>query len=183
MAVDPGKLLTYEDYLAFPDDGIRREIVEGKVYELSAPTVRHQALIGHLYLEIALHIRSHGGGRVYVAALDVRLAEHDIVQPDVIFVADDRLGVIDEKYMMGAPSLLVEVLSDPRHDRVRKRRIYARDGVPEYWIVDPKADHVEIYTLAGDEYAEPRIVAPGERLTIAALPGLAIDVAALFEAR
>lgn len=180
MAVDPRKLLTYEDFITFPDDGIRREIVDGEVLVTPAPNIRHQDLVGNLYFSLAEHVRSHGGGRVFVSPVDVRLSEHDVVEPDVVFVASDRLDVIEEKFILGAPTLLVEVVSDPRTDRVRKRDLYARAGVPVYWVVDPEADRVEVYRPEGSSYGKPAILEVGERLALDALPGLSVDLSELF---
>jgi Uma2 family endonuclease len=181
MAVEPRKLLTYEDFLAFPDDGVRREIVDGEVFVTPSPNVRHQDLIGYLFTTLYNHIEAHGGGRVFVAPLDDRLSEHDIVEPDVIFVSDNRSEIIKEKYLLGAPSLAVEVVSDPRHDRIRKRALYARAGVPVYWIVDPDADRVEVHRLIEGAYGKPEILETGDTLTLDDLPGLAIDVSRLFD--
>jgi Uma2 family endonuclease len=180
MAVEPKRLLTYEDFLAFPDDVVRREIVQGEVLVTPAPSIRHQELIVRLCHALEERIRTHGGGRVFVSRLDVRLSEHDIVEPDVIFVAEDRLDIIQEKYMLGAPSLLIEVVSDPRTDRVRKRDLYARAGVPEYWIVDPDADRVEVRRLEGGRYRKPEILESGDTLTTVLLPGLRLDVSELL---
>ena len=180
MAARPERLLTYEDFLTLPDDGVRREIVEGEVLVTPSPNVRHQTLVLRLAYALENHLREHGGGRGFVSPLDVRLSEHDIVEPDVILVADDRVGIIKDKYLLGSPSLLIEVVSDPRTDRVRKRDLYARAAVPEYWIVDPDADRVEVYRLEGSAYPKPTILEPGETLTTEMLPGLRIDLAELF---
>lgn len=180
MAVEPRRLLTYEDFLAFPDDGIRREIVDGEALVTPAPNIRHQDLIGYMFNALYDHVRVHGGGRVLVSPVDVRLSEHDIVEPDIVFVADDRAVILEEKYILGAPSLTVEVVSDPRTDRLRKRDLYARAGVPVYWIVDPDADRVEVYRLIGASYGKPEILEPGETLTLEGLPGLEIDLSELF---
>ena len=180
MAVEPKRLLTYEDFLTFPDDGVRREIVEGEVLVTPAPNVRHQDLVLRLCFALEEHVRAHGGGRVFVSPLDVRLSEHDIVEPDVIFLAEDRLSIIKEKFMLGSPSLLIEVVSDPRTDRVRKRELYARAGVPEYWIVDPDAERGEVHRLEGSRYGKPQILEPGESLETTLLPGLRLNIEDLF---
>lgn len=180
MAVEPKRLLTYEDFLTFPDDGVRREIVEGEVLVTPAPNVRHQVLVLRLTYAFETHVRAHGGGRVFVSPLDVRLSEHDIVEPDVIFVAEDRLGIIKDNFMLGAPSLLVEVVSDPRTDRVRKRDLYGRTGVPEYWIVDPEADRVEVYRLEAGRYRKPEILEPGDAVETPLLPGFQLSLDDLF---
>lgn len=180
MAVDRSRLLTYEDFLSFPDDGVRREIVEGEMLVTPSPDLRHQDLAGFIYVAFFNHIRTSGGGRVFVAPLDVRLSEHDVVEPDVIFVGPDRLGILEEKYLLGSPTLLVEVISNPRTDRVRKRDLYARAGVPVYWIVDPDADRVEVYRLADGVYGKPDILEAGDVLRVDELPGFSIDLSELF---
>lgn len=180
MAVRPEHLLTYEDFLTLPDDGVRREIVEGEVLVTPAPTVRHQDVVLRLGYTLEQHVRARGGGRAFISPLDVRLTEHDIVEPDVIFVADDRIGIIKERFLLGSPSLLIEVVSDPRTDRVRKRALYARSSVPEYWIVDPDADRVEVYRLRGDSYGKPEILESGDILESELLPGLTIIIAELL---
>lgn len=180
MAVDRTRLLTYEDFLSFPDDGIRREIVEGELLITPSPDIRHQDLVGFVFNRLYTHVEHAGGGRVFVAPLDVRLSEHDVVEPDVVFVADDRTDILKGKFILGAPTLLVEVVSDPRTDRVRKRELYARAGVPTYWIVDPDADRVEVYRLQGSSYGKPVILEAGDTLELTELRGLAIEVAALF---
>lgn len=180
MAVQPKHLLTYEDYAAFPDDGLRHEIIAGEDYILSAPNVRHQKLVVRLTVAIANHIVANGGGEVLVSPCDVLLGEHDIVQPDVIFVADVDAGIITAPNLKGAPTLVIEVLSDPRHDRIRKREVYARAGVPTYWIVEPDADRIEVYRLTEGSYPKPEILEGQDVLTIDALAGFALTVAELF---
>jgi Uma2 family endonuclease len=179
MAVEP-RGLTYEDYAAFPDDGIRREIVGGEVYELNAPTTRHQRLVLALARKLADHVDAHGLGEVFVSPLDVLLDEHDIVQPDIVFVAATHAGIVTDPNLKGIPDLLIEVVSDPRHDRIRKRDLYARAGVTEYWIVDPDADRIEIYRLRPDGYPKPEILEPGDELRSAVLPGFGLDLTELF---
>lgn len=181
MAVEPRMLLTYEDYASFPDDGIRREIIDGEVYALSAPKVRHQRLVGRMFRVLADHVDRAGGGEVFISPIDVLLSKHDIVQPDVVFVADERAGIVTEPNLRGTPSLLVEVVSDPRHDRVRKRALYARAEVGEHWIVDPDADRIEVHRLGPSGYGKPEIFEPGDTLTTGLLPGLLLNVAQLLE--
>lgn len=180
MAVRPDHRLTYEDYAAFPDDGIRRELVDGEVYVTPSAITRHQNLVGRVFLALAKHVEQFGGGQVFVAPYDVLLSDNDVVQPDVVFVDDSRLDVITSKHIRGAPTLAVEILSDPRHDRVRKRALYERAGIPWYWILDGDADRVEVHRLSDGRYGAPTIVEPPATLTLDALPGFALDLAALF---
>lgn len=180
MAVRPGRKLTYEDFVRFPDDGIRREIVDGEAYVTSAANARHQRLVGHIFYALYDHVRRHGGGEVFVSPLDVLLGEHDIVQPDVLFVADARLDVVTPMNIKGTPTLAVEVASDPRHDRIRKRNLYERAGIAAYWIIDPDADRVEVYRLSRKRYPKPAILEPGDTLTLDELPGFSLDPSELF---
>jgi Uma2 family endonuclease len=171
---------TYEDLASLPDDGLRRELLGGELIVTPAPRLRHQDIVLRIAVALAQHLDAHSGGRVFIAPVDVVLSEHDVVEPDVVFVADAQLQMLGERNVRGAPALIVEVLSDPRIDRVRKRDLYARYGVLEYWIADPDADRVEVHRLAHGRYPKPEIYEPGDCLTYGSLPGLAIDVAALF---
>ena len=182
MSVRPATPWTYDDYLHFPDDGKRYEIVDGEVYVTPAPNLRHQDIVGLLYRRIADHLDRHGGGRVFFAPVDVVLSPTNVVEPDIVFVADADRDRITAANLQGAPTLAVEVLSDPRHDRVRKRQLYARFGVAEYWIVDPEGERVEVYRLDGQQYPTPTLLEAGTELTTGLLPGFSIDVAALLAA-
>lgn len=164
----------------FPVDNVQREIFDGELVVSPGPNTRHQRIVRDLALEIQRHINGRSVGEVFFAPLDTVLSETDVVQPDVMFVADDRREIITEKNVQGVPSLVVEVVSDTRRDRVRKRDIYARYGVPEYWIMDPEVDRVEVYKLLDGDYGKPEILEPGETLTYDKLPGLQIDLAKLF---
>lgn len=174
------RLLTYDDLLSFPDDGLRRELIEGELIVSPSPYTRHQVLSGRLFLAFANHLASAGGASVYYAPLDVIFSKHNVVEPDLIVVLDEQREIVTEANIKGVPALLIEIVSNPRLDRVRKRDLYAKFGVPEYWIVDPDADRVEVYHLGPDGYGKPAILEPGEMLGFDKLPSLAIDCTALF---
>lgn len=170
----------YADLATFPEDNLRREIIDGELIVTAAPYLRHQQVLLELAVLFSTHLKSYGGGRVFIAPADVVFSDVNVVEPDLLFVPDDRQGILTEKNIQGVPALVVEVVSDTRMDRVRKRDLYARFGVPDYWIVDPEADRVEVYRLTGDAYAKPEILEPGETLTYDGLPGFAIDLRQLF---
>lgn len=176
MATRPEPRLTYEDYLHFPDDGRRRELVDGEVHVIASPNLRHQRIVLRLARTIADHLDRYGGGEVVVSPFDVVLTEHDVVQPDVVFVAEPDAGVLTAANARGTPTWVIEVLSDPSYDRRLKRQLYARTGVGEYWIVDPNDDRVEVYLLEEGTYREPEVLGPGESASPRALPDLRIDV-------
>ena len=139
--------LGYEDYALIPDDGRRHEILDGEHVVSPSPKTRHQRLVAAFFFELGAYVREHGLGEVFVAPFDVLLSDHDIVQPDVLFVRDDRLHIIDEANCKGAPDLVIEVLSEitRRRDLIEKRHLFGRAGVAEYWAVDPAVDAVQVF--------------------------------------
>lgn len=147
------RLLTYADYLRLPADGFRHEIIDGEEFMTPAPTPEHQLVVTNVVTLLSTHVGRKKLGRVLVAPTDVVLSEHDVVEPDVLFVANDRLSIIGPDSIAGAPDLVVEVLSPSTAtvDRGRKLALYARSGVKECWIADPAARIVEIH-----EFGSPR---------------------------
>src|SRR5687768_9330125 len=103
--------LTYADYAALPDDGKRYELIDGELVELTSPSDLHQMLLGRLHVAVANWLKAHGGGRVRFAPLDVILDEHDVLQPDLLYVADEHRHVMHHEGIRGAPTLAVEILS------------------------------------------------------------------------
>lgn len=179
-SVERAGTLTYEDLLAFPEDGLRRELIAGELFVSPSPKTRHQEISVRLTLALGNYIETQGGARVFHAPLDILFTQRDVVEPDLLVVTDDQRDIITTDNIKGVPALLIEIVSDPRHDRVRKRELYERVGVPEYWIVDPDADRVEVFRLGERRYGKPEILEPGDDLTFAPLPGLRISIADLF---
>jgi len=178
--------LTYEDYVKLPDDGKRYEIIDGELFVNPSPIPRHQWIVVNVVAAFHSWFRAHGGGRVFVSPLDVLLEEHSIVQPDVIVIRSDRAGVVGKKNVQGPPHLAIEVLSEStrRHDEIRKRKLYERAGVDEYWIVDPELELVKIYRRAGTAFG-PAIqidTETGGKITSPLFPGFALDLADVFGA-
>lgn len=139
--------LTYDDFLLFPDDGKRHEIVDGEHYVTPSPNLRHQELVGRLHLSIGNHLAANPGmGRLFLAPLDVVLSHHDVVEPDLLFIAGDQPEIMTEKNIQGPPALVVEVISKStrKKDAQIKRRLFERTGVREYWLVDPELDLVQV---------------------------------------
>jgi Uma2 family endonuclease len=172
--------LRYEDLEAFPEDNTRREIIGGELYVSPSPTLRHQAIVVSLTVLLKAYAQEHGG-RMYVGPVDVILAEHDIVAPDVVYVGTDRASILQEKAIFGAPSLIVEVTSSNRSvDRGKKLRLYARSGIPEYWIVDPKGPSIERCSdPAGERYRSVEIFTG--TMDSATLPYLRVSIPELAD--
>ncbi len=148
--------LNYGDYCALPNDGKRYEILDGGLHVSPSPRTIHQEVVGRLYEILVVHAREHELGRVFFAPFDVLLSHTDIVQPDVIFVARANASVITEANIRGIPELVVEVLSpsNPTYDTRDKRHVYARCGVPFYWMVDPQNKTLTELQLVEDDYAK-----------------------------
>ena len=138
--------LTYEDYILFPGDGQRHKIFDGKHYVTPAPTPGHQGVSSNLHLKLGPFVREHRLGVVLYAPLDVLLSEHDIAQPDLLFISNERAGILGKVNVLGAPDLVIEILSDStrRRDETLKRDRYKRCGVLEYWLVDPLRRSVQV---------------------------------------
>lgn len=175
--------LRYADLAAMPNDPLRperRELLDGELIVTPSPLVRHQRVAFRLARALADFVEPHGLGEVFVPPMDVVLADGDVVQPDVFLVLAAQAGIVTRANIAGAPALVVEVVSDPRVDRVRKRDVYARHGVSEYWIADPDADRIEVHRHDGAGYPTPVIVEVPGGLSTPLLPGFELDLAAVF---
>ncbi|HEX2203702.1 MAG TPA: Uma2 family endonuclease [Longimicrobium sp.] len=161
MATQPAPVRrwTYEEFRALPDDGNRYEVIAGDLYMTPAPRPVHQRVAFQLGYLIETYIQEHDlGGWVIPGPVDVLLAEGDYLEPDLVYVREDRLDTVTKRGVEGAPDLVVEVLSESTaaRDRGIKRQRYAWFGVPEYWVVDVDARQVEVYRL-GEDPVRPRI--------------------------
>ncbi|MEX0874261.1 MAG: Uma2 family endonuclease [Actinomycetota bacterium] len=180
MATRPENKLTYDDYVTFPEDA-RYELIDGEAYVVPAPNTKHQQILSELYLQVGNHLKKHGGGRAFFAPYDVVLDPGDVLQPDLVFIADEHLGVLTEANVWGTPSWVVEVLSkDEARDRKLKFQRYERFGVPEYWIIDPATDRLEVYRLEGGTYQDTLVFAPPAHVSPLRPAALSIDLGQLF---
>ncbi len=143
---------TWEDVERMPDDGNRYEFIGGRLYMTPAPVTRHQRVSKRLQLALVRLLEETGHGEVFYAPCLVEFpSTSDRVQPDLLFVSNERQGIITEKLMLGAPDLVVEILSPStaHRDRGIKLDLYARCGVREYWIADPVEDVVDVWRFGG----------------------------------
>lgn len=170
---------TYEDYRRLPDDGWRYEVIEGELRMNPAPSTSHQDTSIGLASEMRFYANQHNLGKVYTAPIDVRMGElANPVQPDILFIQKDRLDIIKERWIDGPPDLIVEILSPGNwiDDRRTKYRVYALNGVREYWIVDPDKRQIEIFVLHSGDYALVGRFGSGERVRSDVLTGFEIGV-------
>ena len=165
--------LTYQDYAALPDDGKRYEIHDGELCEMAAPTLLHQILLGNLFRVLDTHVRARGLGLVIVSPLDVILSdrptETTVLQPDVVYLDNQRMEAAHMRGVEGPPTLVVEIFSPSTAviDRTRKRELYARYGVPYLWFVDPETREIEAHGLDAGAY---RLARRGSGAEPVALP-------------
>lgn len=171
---------SYTDYLGWGDDA-RWEIVDGEAYAMApAPTPRHQMIVANIAALLGDALRGKPC-RLLVAPTDVKLSDHDVVQPDLLVVCEQ--AKIGEAVVRGAPDLAIEVTSPSTEarDRREKRSLYERFGVPEYWIVSPNG-FVEVYALdEGGRYPTPTITGLDESLASRRFPELVLEVNDVFE--
>lgn len=179
--------LTYDDYCRMPA-GLRYELVEGDIRMVPSPSVRHQELSQRLERLLLEQLQDEGRGKVLDAPCDVVLSEHNVVQPDILFVAKDRLGIVGEANIQGPPDLVIEILSESTKswDQVTKRRVYARYGVREFWLVDPETKTVEVASLIEPPGGVPDLVTvatypAGTTARGPLLPEFEVEVSHLFE--
>jgi Uma2 family endonuclease len=177
--------LTYEDYILFPEDGKRHEVLDGEHYVTPSPTMEHQGISMYLSGRLGPFVREHRLGRVVAAPADVLLSKHDIAQPDLLFISNERAGILTKANAQGAPDLVIEILSDStrRRDETLKLVRYERAGVLEYWLVDSQRRVVRFFRRSGAGFLAPQglSAAAGDVLTTPLLPGLEIPVSEIFE--
>ena len=179
---DVRSLVGYTDLLAMPADGRRYEIHGGELVVVPSPLPRHQFAVQAVFLLLHEHARTSGGVAL-AAPLDVVFDEYDVLQPDVLFFRAERRHLIrPDAVTRHAPDVAVEVLSPSTAaaDRGRKMRTFARYGVPEYWIVDPALERIEIHVLDAGACRLAQAASPGDTVRPALLAGLTFDAAHVF---
>jgi Uma2 family endonuclease len=159
MKANPARVkLTYDDFLLFPDDGKRHELIDGEHYVTPSPNIRHQTILGNLYFLIRTWLEQHPVGRAFMAPLDVVFTQFDVVEPDLLFVSRIRAAdILTAKHVTGAPDIVVEIGSPStrKRDETIKRRLYERSGVSEYWVVDPDLEVVRVYRNRDGRFDRP----------------------------
>jgi Uma2 family endonuclease len=175
------KRWSYEDYCTLDDDR-RYELHEGELVPMyPGPDFDHQNSCGELYIRMKTHADAHRLGTVIIAPFDVVFDAHNTAQPDVLFVAKARTKLIQPRGVFGAPDLVVEVVSPSSvsHDRSLKRKLYARFGVKEFWLVDHRNRTIEILELRNGDYEPFSFAAEKGKVRSKQLKGFELDVAVL----
>lgn len=181
----PRVKLTYEDFLLFPDDGMRHELIDGEHYVTPSPNTKHQVISGNLHYLLRSWLEQHPIGRVFYAPFDIVFTRFDVVEPDLLYMSNERAAtILTSQHVTGAPEIVVEIGSPStrKRDETIKRQLYQRSGVSEYWVIDPDIDIVRVYRGDDGPFGRPLELAAeaGDVLTTPLLPGLEIPLARLF---
>lgn len=181
MSVQPRGVVTAEEFFTLDAPEPRGwELLEGVLEVIPSPSIRHQTIVKRLFLSLS-PLEAQGLASVWMGVAVV-LEETSVLIPDFLVVRAERAGIIKPHAIVGPPDLAVEVLSPStkRRDQQVKTRIYARAGVPTLWIVDPDDDRVDVHRLRRRSYGKPTALRPPGVLRHDDLPGLEVDLSALF---
>lgn len=172
---------TVKDYMSIQDDK-RYELLEGELVVVPSPSFDHQQILMDLAFFLREFVRERDLGRVAIAPLDVVLSDHDVLQPDILFISKDRGYIIAPGNIRGAPDLVIEILSPSteQRDRAIKSTIYARYGAREYWLVSPTERTVEVLALAEEGYKTHGVYGAEDTLVSPLLQGLLLPIKAIF---
>lgn len=173
---------SYADWERLPNDGNRYEIIDGVLYMAPSPIANHQLSSNRLSQTLTNYADAHDLGYVCTAPMDVRLPNQPVpFQPDVLFIRAERKEII-QQWIEGVPDLVVEIISpsSASYDRAQKFRVYEEAGVPEYWIVDPRARTIEVFVLEEGEYVLLGLWGVSERASSRVLAGFEVPVATIF---
>ena len=183
MTVDL-KHLTYDVYLAMPEMKQRYSIVDGELVMAASPTPDHQTVVLELSLKLALFVREHRLGRVFLAPLDIVIRRDPLRtrQPDLMFISNARRYIIGMQVIEGGPDLVVEVLSptNTRQELQEKLQDYQTIGVREAWVVSPQARTVEVLKLSPERIERSGLYGLGDLLASHVLPELHLTVNEIF---
>ncbi len=177
----PKTKFTYNDYRTAPEDK-RYELLEGELIVVPSPTTYHQRISINLLVRLDSWVTSEKTGEVFCAPYDVVLSDHDVLQPDLLYVSNQRSYIITADNIQGGPDLVVEILSPSTADRDLgyKRTLYARHGVDEYWVVDPDGNTIEVFRLTNGEFVRHGLYVGDQELESPSLTGLNIRLGEVF---
>jgi Uma2 family endonuclease len=174
--------LTVAEYKSLPETGPRYQLIEGDLYMAPAPNRFHQDISRNLAVILANYLSAHPIGVLYDAPFDVYLSETDVFQPDLLIVLNENRGILTDAGAEGAPDFVVEILSaKTRHlDSVHKKRVYARRGIKELWIIDPDQKDVTVYRFDQDRTDPVAKLSGQDKVSSLLLPGLKIALQDIF---
>jgi Uma2 family endonuclease len=174
--------VSFADLERAPEDGRRYELYDGEVYVVPAPIPRHQVVQYTLAEELRGICRQHGGFAIG-SPIDIVFSDYDVLQPDVVYFGPARAHLVDlDHAIRHAPDLCVEILSPSTEatDRGRKLPMFARYGVPEYWIIDPVEETIEVHRLEAGGYALVQRASGDDEVSSLVVPGATLRAGRIF---
>lgn len=174
--------LTYRDWLELSHEHFLYELLDGELHISASPSLRHQRICPELQVALVNHARRHGDGEVFQAPTGVRLSDNDVVEPDLIMILSNGVATIGAQAIEGPPDLVVEVLSPgtAHRDLGRKRDLYERHGVREYWVVDPESRSIEVLSNRDGHFSQVGLHKVGDILSSRVLPLFELELTDLF---
>ncbi|QGP92122.1 Putative restriction endonuclease [Neomoorella glycerini] len=181
IATSKDKVYTYDDYCRLPE-GAPYQLIGGELVLTPSPTSYHQIISMQLVSKMVAYVTTNDLGIVLDAPLDVYLEETETYQPDILFISRERLNIIKKEKIIGAPDLVVEILSPTTayYDLRKKYRIYEKHGVREYWLVDPEERCVQVYIAEAGKFKLDQEVEKKGIVCSRVIEGFSIDAAAIF---
>jgi Uma2 family endonuclease len=175
--------LTIEDYRMLPETGPRYQLIEGDLYMSPAPNRYHQDISMNITLLLQAYLQKRRIGKLYCAPFDVYLNQINAHQPDIVFVSKANYSILTDAGAEGAPDFVVEILSPKTAflDKKSKRRVYARSGVKELWLVDPDVKTISVYLLQQNADKPAATHSEEDTFTSSHFPGLKISAAKIFK--
>ena len=172
---------TYEDYLTLPDYP-RYELLNGEFIVTPSPSLEHQGVSFDLSIRIGEYLRKHKIGRAYAAPMDVILDKWNVCQPNLFFVSSERASILSSAAVLGAPDLVIELLSPTTsyYDRTKKKNLYERFGVREYWIIDSDDRSIKIFANRSGAFQLTFSASDAGEATSEVLPGFSVKIEELF---
>lgn len=173
---------TYSDYLIMPNNGKQCQLIEGEFFMSPAPFIFHQKASGNIEDILRAYVKKRNLGEVFYAPTDVVFSKEDVVQPDILFISKDRQHIINKRNIKGAPDLVIEILSKTTKnlDLKIKLKLYARYGVPEYWIVNPDNKTIDLLYLTEDGYKTKARYSGDDVLVSEVVPGFKMKLKEVF---
>ena len=173
------KKLTWDDIRDLPETHSRTELIDGDLVVTPVPSRKHQRICSRLGQVIEQFVLAHDLGEFYMHPIHVAFSEHVQYEPDLCFIAKGRDNDPESPVFKGPPDLIIEVISESNrtHDTVVKYRDYERHGVREYWLVDPRGEHIRVFALEQNQYVSLGVFGRGDQVATRVLQGLSLDPA------
>jgi len=183
--IDPALIrtrMTAAEFLALPESNTPMELLDGEIIMAPSPIPQHQDIVGNVFV-ILKQLAKQIGGRAFVAPLDVYLDDHNVAQPDVLWIAENSRCQVTTTHLVGAPDLVVGVLSPSTawQDKTVKFRLYQQHGVREYWLVDPMYRLVEVWRLVENRFEPQGVYGADEAFGSAVLGDQNVAVKSILE--